>query len=176
MLLIVLFFGTPEGSFMTQRDQAQLLIDIWDIKHRLAATGLFLESESSHEVAQWKPWAVVSAKRRTILALHHLEWTWSIRNKYPTMPCFELGPLPAPAPSYLWAERDERRWQEAYRRWLRVWEEGGGYRMIEFFHIDSDKGLDVRTESWLAEADEFGMMLMAEGESPNSNDYKRRLF
>jgi hypothetical protein len=33
-------------------------------------------------------------------------------------------------------------------------------------HIDSDKGLDVRSESWLAEADEFGMMLMAEGESP----------
>lgn len=166
MLLVVLFYSRPGGSIIPRADQAQLLINIWDLKHRLATTGLFLESESSHTLPQWRPWAIVSTKRRTILALHHLEWTWSIYNQYPTMTCFELGPLPAPAPKYLWSEGDERRWEVEYRKWLRYWEDGGSFRMIEFFHIDSDKGLDVRSESWLAEADEFGMMLMAEGESP----------
>lgn len=35
--------------------------------------------------------------------------------------------------------------------------------MVEFFHIKAGEPLDARSEAWLAEADELGVMLMAEG-------------
>jgi hypothetical protein len=38
--------------------------------------------------------------------------------------------------------------------------------MAEFFGINPSGNLDPRSEMWLAEADDFGMILMAEGKSP----------
>ncbi|CAI6336279.1 unnamed protein product [Periconia digitata] len=70
MLLIVLYFGFE----LTSERDARLLVATWDVKHALAATGLFLEEEASHDkIPPWRNWAIVSAKRRTILALNHLE-------------------------------------------------------------------------------------------------------
>lgn len=78
--------------------------------------------------------------------------------------CFELGPLPAPSPGFLWREEDEARWRDRYGEWLRRWQTGS-YKMEELFRAGSGDGLGVRGEMWLAEADEFGMMVMAESKS-----------
>jgi hypothetical protein len=140
---------------------AQLLIEMWDVKHRLAESGLFLDEEVNHTLPCWDKWAIVSAKRRTILGLHHLEWAWSQLHGYPILTCFELAPLPAPAAGCLWREKDEKEWIGRYRWWLSRWKEGS-YKMAELFYIEPGWNLDVRGEMWLAEVDEFGMMLMAE--------------
>lgn len=148
---------------------AQLLIEMWDVKERLASTGLLLDQEIAHTLPPWKEWARVSSKRRTILGLHHLEWAWSLLHGYPLLTCFELGPLPAPAPQYLWREWDEPTWGGLYAEWLRQWKEGS-YKMNELFQICPGGSLSVRSEMWLSEVDEFGMVLMAQGKpSPDEN-------
>jgi hypothetical protein len=162
LLLIILFFGLDDAPRLERPADARLLVDAWEVKHRLAATGLFLDYEADHAMPPWPRWAAVSARRRTILAMHHLEYSWSLLHGYPVLTCFELGPLPAPAPGYLWREADERCWESLYEGWLRQWKDGS-YSMVEFFHINPGGALDSRSEMWLAEADEFGMMLMAEG-------------
>jgi hypothetical protein len=169
MLIIILFFGIGSAPALPHPKDAQLLIDMWDVKHRLATTGLFLEQETDHSLPSWRKWAIVSAKRRTVLAMHHLEWAWSLRHGYPILTCFELGPLPAPAARYLWQERDERRWQRLYSDWLRQWS-NGSYKMGEFFHLNPNGNLDARSEMYLAEADEFGMMLIAEVNAIDDGD------
>ncbi len=122
ILLIVLVFNTecPLPSHQT----APLLIDVWEMKHRLAKRGLFLEQELQHGVPPWQEWAFMSARRTTIMALHHLEWAWSLANGYPELLCFELGPLPAPAAKHLWQADDESRWQQLYKAWLENWKDG----------------------------------------------------
>ncbi|KAL7956804.1 hypothetical protein V8C34DRAFT_199032 [Trichoderma compactum] len=164
ILLIILFFGIGNSPALAHPVDAQLLIDMWDVKHKLASTGLFLEQESNHTLPPWKEWAIVSAKRRTIISLHHLEFAWSLRSGYPILTCFELGPFPAPAAGYLWKSGREEEWQRLYNDWLKQWPEGS-YKLMELFRVNGSNesdALDARSELWLAEADEYGMMLMAE--------------
>ncbi|KAB2573319.1 hypothetical protein DBV05_g7994, partial [Lasiodiplodia theobromae] len=99
ILTTIFFFGLPDRTHDLAAE-AQTLIAVWDVKHALALTGLFDAAElaSPQRVPDdWKQWALVSAKRRTILALHHLEWAWSLAHGRAVLTCFELGPLPAPA-------------------------------------------------------------------------------
>ena len=140
---------------------AQLLIELWGVKERLARTGLLLDQEYNHTMPTWNEWAIVSAKRRTILSLNHLEWCWSLLHGYPTLTCFELRLLPAPAPGYLWRAGDEDSWESLYDQWLWKWKDGS-YKMSEFFHIEPRSNLDRRSELWLSEADEVGAVLLAE--------------
>ncbi|KAH0523109.1 hypothetical protein TsFJ059_008159 [Trichoderma semiorbis] len=165
ILLIILFFGLGHSPALAHPIDAQLLVDMWNVKHKLASTGLFLDQESNHTLPSWKEWAMVSAKRRTIVGLHHLEFAWSLRFGYPILTCFELGPFPAPAARYLWQSDREEEWRRLYKDWLKQWADGGSYKMTELFRVNGSKesdALDPRSELWLAEADEFGMMLMAE--------------
>ncbi|KAK8071619.1 C6 finger-containing protein [Apiospora saccharicola] len=166
ILLIVLFYGSPEGQELSVRAQADLILQLWDVKKRFAATGLFLpeESEKSQHITppRWQDWAAVSAKRRIILAMHHLEWSWSLRHGYPILTCFELAVVPAPSAGHLWRETDETTWSALYSDWLRHWKDGGVYKIGEFFNVEAEGRLDARSERWLSEADEYGMMLMAE--------------
>lgn len=164
ILLVILLFGDKGQSALPAPQAASLLIEIWEVKTRLASTGLFLEQEMRHTSPSWREWAIVSAKRRTILALHHLEWAWSVLHGYPELLCVELGPLPAPAAKHLWEQQNERKWDVLYETWRTQWK-GGYYSMAELFPIKSGTELDERTEAWLAEADEFGVMVMAEGQS-----------
>ncbi|QYT03673.1 hypothetical protein H0G86_010619 [Trichoderma simmonsii] len=165
ILLIILFFGIGHSPALAHPIDAKLLVDMWNVKHKLASTGLFLEQESNHTPPSWKEWAIVSAKRRTIVGLHHLEFAWSLLFGYPILTCFELGPFPAPAARYLWQSDREEEWQRLYKDWLKQWADGGSYKMTELFRVNGSKesdALDARSELWLAEADDFGMMLMAE--------------
>ncbi|KAK4061454.1 hypothetical protein Trihar35433_9781 [Trichoderma harzianum] len=165
ILLIILFFGIGQSPALAHPIDAQLLVNMWNVKHKLASTGLFLEQESNHKLPSWKEWAIVSAKRRTIVGLHHLEFAWSLRFGYPILTCFELGPFPAPAARHLWQSDREEEWERLYKDWLKQWADGGSYKMTELFRVNGSKesdALDARSELWLAEADDFGMMLMAE--------------
>lgn len=166
MLLVILLFGSRTRPPLSNADSAQLLLGMWQMKIRLAEIGLFLDSELNHERPAWREWAFMSAKRRTILALHHLEWAWSVLHGYPELLCTELGPLLAPAAKYLWQERQEQEWERLYERWLLEWKDGV-FTMTELFPSKSSDEHDLRTERWLSEADEFGMMVMAEGECPS---------
>ena len=157
-------FELSPGSTRPRPMDSAVLIDTWVVKHELAATGLFLEAETDHQLPSWRQWAIVSARRRTILALNQVEWAWSVMHGFPTLTCFELGPLPAPAARHLWYADHEPTWENLYRDWMQQWPDGG-YRMAEFFNIRPGQDIvDARGEKWLAEADEFGMMLMAECE------------
>ena len=86
-----------------------------------------------------------------------------------TGPFIELGPLPVPAPGYLWQEKDEKRWRQQYDVWLDRWK-SGFYRMEELFWIKPGCYMDERSEMWLAEVDEYGMLLMAEGECSSTSE------
>jgi hypothetical protein len=165
--MIILFFGDVQNPVVLHPTDAELIVEMWNVKHHLASTGLFLDEESKHNAPCWREWTVVSAKRRTILALHHLEWAWSLLYGYPPLACFELGPLPAPAAGYLWRERSEKEWRRQYRKWLSRWGEGG-YKLGELFSIKPGGEMDARSEMWLAEVDEFGMMVMSEGSHSSS--------
>lgn len=144
---------------------AEVLVKTWDIRHKLARAGLFLNSETAHRTPSWRDWAMVEARRRTIVAQHYLEWSWSLINGYPLLTCFELGPLPAPTAAHLWQETNERRWKNAYRNHLQTWNRGL-YKIHELFHIQADGPLDLRMEMWYAEGDELAMMLVAESKPP----------
>lgn len=163
VLVILLFFAFREQPQIDVRSEARLLIKVWEVKNRLAVTGLYMDEELVSSLPDWRRWALVSAKRRTILAFHHLEYAWSLLNGYPPLTCSELGPLPAPSPGHVWRETDECTWSLLYDEWLHQWSDGI-YKMHEFFSIQRGQPLDRRSEMWLAEADDYGMMLMAEGE------------
>lgn len=170
ILLIILLFGLSPTASRPLPDEAPLLIRAWDLKHTLSATGLSLPEEdpntTSRTTPSWDSWVNVTAKRRTIHAFHHVEWAWSVLHGYPVLTCFELGPLPAPPAGYLWREENREVWEAAYAEWAERWtkEKGGLFRMGDFFEIEPGKDLDRRGQMWLAEADEYGMMVMAEGE------------
>jgi hypothetical protein len=166
IMLIVLFFCIPnkQSPSTNHPTDAELLVQIWKITGALTATGLFLDDESRNTTPPWQDWAIVAAKRRTILALHHVEWAWSLLHGYPVLTCFELGPLPAPSPGFLWREENQTQWEKLYKSWLRRWP-ASSYKMWELFRAGSGDGLGARGEMWLAEADEFGMMIAAESKS-----------
>lgn len=167
VLMIMLCFGIDDSGALSKGEadtssESELLISVWNVKHRLATAGLFAKGEIEKKHPAWRDWAIAEAKRRTVLSLHHFEWVWSIHRGYPVLTCFEVGPLPAPAPGYLWQETDKKKWQNQYADWLRLWKQGC-YNLAELFYVNIDGPLSARAETWLCEADEFGGMLMAEG-------------
>lgn len=165
MLMIVLFLGFDNNVSRDPNEPSDgdIMLASWCLKEKLAHTGLYLNAEATQAVPDWREWAFTAAKRRTILATHHFEWSWSILSGYPILTCFELGPLPAPEAGYLWSEMDEQTWKGLYETWLTSWTDGG-FMMCEFFHIGKEVSLDDRGELWYAEADKFGAMLIVEGE------------
>ncbi|KAL2849673.1 hypothetical protein BJX68DRAFT_266988 [Aspergillus pseudodeflectus] len=112
--------------------------------------------------------ALVSAKLRAIHSLHHLDFVWSVLRGYLILICWELGPLPAPPPRYLWEVGYEEAWKRMFARFLQQWMYGPCL-MSEMFAMNGEAPLEPRPERWRAKADEFGMMLMAEGTITLSN-------
>ncbi|KAL3477629.1 hypothetical protein BJX99DRAFT_257234 [Aspergillus californicus] len=160
MLLIIMFFGLEKSPTISTPIEPQLLLDAWEVRNRLATTGLFLDQDPTH-TPSWKEWALINAKQRTILGLHHLDFAWSDLRGYPMLSCYELGPLPAPVSRFLWQAVEEEAWSRFYSAWRHQWKDGAVV-ISEFFDIKPGQNLDDRAERWLAEADELGMMLMAE--------------
>jgi hypothetical protein len=70
--------------------------------------------------------------------------------------------MPAPAAKYLWQAKNEQEWDFLYEVWLREWGQVGrcGYLQGEFWMVNEGIKVDERTEMWIEEADEFGMMFL----------------
>lgn len=146
--------------------EEQLILDISETSLQLASGGLTLHEETAADgqPPPWYDWAIMSAKRRTILTIYMLTWAWSVWRNYPSFYCHELQLMFAPSPKALWQAQTETEWLPLYQKWLQKWN-GDGYRIGELLSISPKHIMDRRTEDWLEEVDEFGMLLMSQGES-----------
>jgi hypothetical protein len=108
---------------------------------------------------------LVNAKRRTLMSLYCFEWAYSMLNGLPTYKCTEIGFTFAPTAKVLWNARTKEEWEIEFDRWLGRWTGGGGYLVKELAGIRPGPEIDLRSEMWLEEVDEFGMMYMALGKS-----------
>ncbi|KFX94412.1 hypothetical protein O988_06321 [Pseudogymnoascus sp. VKM F-3808] len=156
---IILLFPTPQKP-TTKNLTLQTVVNLQEVGYHVGQTGLMLRAEASHVRPTWESWILVNAKRRTMSALYCLEWIYAMLNKLPTFPCTELGFMPAVSSKALWLARTKDEWEAAYNCWLARWTVGGGYLMRELMEVQPGPELDLRTEMWLEEVDEFGMMYM----------------
>ncbi|KAF2734752.1 hypothetical protein EJ04DRAFT_552504 [Polyplosphaeria fusca] len=123
----------------------------------VAKTGLMLTEERDHERPSWESWLHVTAKRRAIFSLYLLHWAYSVHHGLPSFECSQLGFMPAPAPKFLWQAETREKWEELYNCYLEQWGEYP-YMMREFAAIQSGTNLENRTELWLEDADELGVL------------------
>lgn len=158
---IILLFPRNK-SIHPHFDEEHLILSLQEFTLRLAATGFSLEEETEGRIPDLKQWALISAKRRSILAVYIVTWAWSLLRGYPTFHCRELGLMLAPAGKLLWQARSCEDWLRLYALWLSRWQDNG-YKIGETFMIPPNDDLDSRTQAWLEEADEFGMLLMSQG-------------
>lgn len=136
--------------------------NIQQVVYHVARTGLVMQEERDHVRPSWQAWIHVTSKRRAALALYLMHWSYSVLKGLPSLECKELGFMPAPAPRTLWQVSRREEWKALYDRWLTRWADCG-YLQREFFAIEPGVMIDRRTQRWLEEADEFGMMIMSLG-------------
>ncbi|KFY13567.1 hypothetical protein V491_06360 [Pseudogymnoascus sp. VKM F-3775] len=157
---IILLFPTPQKP-TTNNLTLQTVVSLQEVGYYVGQTGLMLRAEASHVRPTWEAWILVNTKRRTMSALYCLEWIYAMLNKLPTFPCTELGFMPAVSSKALWHARTKDEWEATYNCWLARWTVGGPYLMRELMAVQPGPELDLRTEMWLEEVDEFGMMYMS---------------
>ncbi|KAM0511798.1 hypothetical protein ACHAPE_009474 [Trichoderma viride] len=164
VIYAILCLFPDEGSVQPEINEEQLILDISEFSLQLASSGLALHEETANgQIPQWHDWAIMSAKRRTILTIYMLTWAWSVLRNYPSFYCHELQLMFAPSPKALWQAQTEMEWLSLYRKWLQRWK-GDGYKIGELLSISPKQMIDRRTEDWLEEVDEFGMLLMSQAE------------
>lgn len=134
-----------------------------DMTLALQTTGLLLTAETQSAIPSWSEYRWMAAKRRTILASHMLMWAWSLMHRYPPFVCREVSFMPSPAPKILW-QASSSGWHAVYSHWLERWQDGGPHCLEELTVAEPDIFLDARTQRWLEEADEFGLLLMSQGQ------------
>lgn len=128
--------------------------------YRLATTGLVAKAEKDRVRPRWEEWIQVSAKRRTVLTYYCFDCVYRTMNNLILLPCTELKIMPAPAGKVLWQARDVQQWDSAYNHWLARWDKGC-FLMEELMkRTNLGSVADDRLQMWLAEVDEFGMMIM----------------
>lgn len=138
-----------------------LIFGLQDICLEVATFGVLLNAEVNSKIPDWNEWVVAASKRRTVLAAHTILWIWSLLYAYPPSACRELGFMPSPAPKILWNARNDD-WQTLYQECMRP-SPGGPHRLGELQILREEVETDPRTQIWLEEADEFGVLLMSEG-------------
>lgn len=162
---VLCLFPDEEDSVRPEISEEKLILDISEFSLQLASSGLALHEETADgQIPQWHDWAIMSAKRRTILTVYMLTWAWSVLRNYPSFYCHELQLMFAPSPKALWQAQKEAEWLSLYRKWFQKWK-GDGYRIGELLSISPKQMIDRRTEDWLEEVDEFGMLLMSQGKT-----------
>lgn len=160
--ILILFPSNDQNS--SNSIEEQIILDISELSLQLAAGGLALPEETSQDnLPLYQDWTLISAKRRTILTIYMITYAWSVRRNYPAFHCFELQLMLAPASRPLWQAQTENEWLPLYVEWHSNWK-GDGYKIGELFSISATRALNKRTETWLEEVDEFGMLLMSLGQ------------
>lgn len=164
---IILMFPACDQISVTLVDPA-IFSNLETTTLRMARTGLILSEEIENERPSWEPWIHITSKRRAVFCLFLLHWAYSVYHGLPSFECDQLGPLPAPPPKFLWEAQSKERWEYLYTRWLAQWERDP-YLMREFTTIASGPSLQRRSEKWLEDADELGVLFFSIGESAISS-------
>ena len=156
---IILIFPTKDQNAIPSVDPS-VFIGLQQVVYYTAGTGLMLQEETDHAVPPWDAWVHVTSKRRVIFTLYMLHWAYSVYHHLPSFNCDELGFMPAPAAKYLWQANTKQQWEGLYKRWLVQWD-GQEYFQKEFLYVKPGLALDQRTQMWLEDADELGILFLS---------------
>ncbi|EPE30857.1 C6 finger-containing protein [Glarea lozoyensis ATCC 20868] len=157
--LLLLMFPTTKTTSEVSFLDPYIFVKITNIAYYLAINGLILTEERKHTMPKWEDWINVNMKRRAALSIYLLNWCYSVYHCLPAIACDELAFLPAPTAKVLWQARSEEEWRFLYARWLKNWDRCG-YLQGEFLLIEQGIQMDERSEMWLEETDELGIMFM----------------
>lgn len=156
---ILFLFG--DSTARNHSEDQLVILKLQDLTLDLAATGLLLEAEKNLRMPAWHEWVLMAAKRRTVLVSHEICWAWSVINGYPQFQCREIGFMQTVESKALWQASGEGEFQQSYTSWLAKWADGP-HTMQELMLIHPKGELPERTERWLEDVDELGMMLMSQ--------------
>jgi hypothetical protein len=87
----------------------------------------------------------------------------AILNNFQSFPCSHADFMPAPAGKVLWEITAQEKWEVAYDRWLGRWAGLDVYTLGDLENMPPGPTLDLRSELWLEEADDLGILLMTMG-------------
>jgi hypothetical protein len=158
--VILLFPGMGQNS-VSLVDPA-IFLSLQKVVSYVAKTGMVLVEERDNERPSWESWIHITAKRRAVFTLYLLHWSYSVYHRLPSFECSQLGFMPAPAPKFLWQTDSKEKWEDLYIRWLAQWGDCP-YTMREFAAIQSGATLERRSEIWLEDADELGILFFSIG-------------
>lgn len=161
-LILVLFPGKDQPSSVFIVDMA-ILSNVQQLVNYIGSVGLVLKEETEHSRPSWEDWITITTRRRTIFTLYLIHWIISAYYGLPSFDCQELRDMLAPASKLLWLAENRDDWEFQYNRWLAGWE-GREYLHGEISQIEESLVLDTRSEKWLGEADDLGLLVMALGE------------
>jgi hypothetical protein len=133
---------------------------IRNIVYHVATSGLVLEEETEHVRPTWESWVHITSKRRAVLTIYLIQWSYSVHHQLPGYDCKDLGFIPAPSAKYLWQASDKKQWELLYNRWLAQWN-GADYYQWELFEIQPGVRMNERAELWLEDTDEFGLIFVS---------------
>lgn len=155
---IILLFPSNEQTSLPLLEE-NMFRQLRQIIYHAAASGLILDEETAHTRPSHETWVHITTKRRAVLTLYLIHWSYSVYHNLPSFDCKELGFMPAPCAGYLWRETGKQRWEGLYNRWLAQWD-GDDYYQWEFYSIGEGVRIGSRAEMWFEDADEFGMIFM----------------
>lgn len=156
---IILIFPSHDQHAIPFVDPS-IFIGLQQVVYYTVGTGLILQEETDHTMPSWDAWIHVTSKRRVILSFYLLHWAYSVYHRLPSFNCDELGSMPAPAAKFLWQASTKKEWESLYKRWL-VQSDGLEYIQKEFLYVKPGLTLDRRTQMWLEDADELGVLFLS---------------
>uniref|UniRef100_A0A8H7KDX4 Zn(2)-C6 fungal-type domain-containing protein n=1 Tax=Bionectria ochroleuca TaxID=29856 RepID=A0A8H7KDX4_BIOOC len=124
---------------------------------------VMMPEEVSHTRPPWQQWLQVSCKRRSLICLYCFEWMNAMLNNFQSFPCTNAEYMPTPAGKVLWEITAQEKWEVAYDRWLGRWAGLDVFTLGDLENMMPGPTLDLRSEMWLEEADELGILLMTLG-------------
>jgi hypothetical protein len=161
---IILLFPIPQKPPSKMFD-LQILASLKQIGLGLRRGKMILPEELSHQRPSWKSWVLVNCKRRALSVLSCLEWMNAMLNNFTNFPCDEDHHAPSTCSKTLWNIDNEESWKAAYDRFLGRWAGLEIYTVGDLRGTKPGPTLDQRSEMWLGEADELGMLFMTLGEN-----------
>jgi hypothetical protein len=167
--LIILLFPTQEQGSVSIIDTA-ILANLQQLILDVSSVGLMLEEEKKHTRPTWEAWINMTSKRRAVFSLYLIHWAMSSYHGLSPFNCEELGDMLGPAPKVLWQATDREEWELNYLHWLIEWG-NQEYLQGEIAKIKPGVSLDRRSEQWLVETDELGIILMSLGERENMKPF-----
>jgi len=134
------------------------MINLLRMGYDLGRMGLILEEERNHTRPRFADWIRVCARRRALLTLYCVDTAYLTTRRMIYSTCNDLASIRAPLGKALWEAPCEDEWRKAYNRWIVRWEDGP-FTVGEIMKKPVSANAQSRLQRWLAETDEFGMML-----------------